>query len=146
MYQCSQLQIVLSCVCLFGIYGFSPGHVGHFWYILHINTDSICMFHSINSLNIPKTHFMVFSNKHKQAHNINIEINHEKVIECKNTTFLGIWIDANLTWKPHIHNVCSKLTKCMEILSKAKHVLPRSAIVCLYYTPAYPYLMYCNEV
>jgi len=52
MYQCSQLQIVLSCVCLFGIYG--------------------------------------FSNKHKQAHNINIEIDHEKVIECKNTTFLGI--------------------------------------------------------
>jgi len=98
------------------------------------------------SLNIPKTHFMVFSNKHKQAHNINIEIDHEKVIECKNTTFLGILIDANLTWKPHIHNVCSKLAKCMGILSKAKHVLPRSAMVSLYYTLAYPYLMYCNEV
>ncbi len=29
---------------------------------------------------------------------------------------------------------------------KVKHVLPKSAMVSFYYTLAYPYLMYCNEV
>ncbi len=29
---------------------------------------------------------------------------------------------------------------------KAKHVLPKSAMVSLYYTLAYPYVIYCNEV
>ncbi len=29
---------------------------------------------------------------------------------------------------------------------KAKHVLPKSAMLSLYYILAYPYLMYCNEV
>ncbi len=34
----------------------------------------------------------------------------------------------------------------MGIIYKAKHVLSKSAMVSLYYTLAYPYLMYCNEV
>ncbi len=42
--------------------------------------------------------------------------------------------------------VCSKLARCIGILSKAKQVFPRLAMVYLYYTLAYPYLMYCNEV
>jgi hypothetical protein len=79
--------------------------------------------------------------KYKQVHNKNIEINHQKVEECKITTFLWVIIDSN-KWKPHIQNVCGKLSKCMGILSKVKHVLPRSSMVSLYYTPAYPYLTY----
>ncbi len=67
-------------------------------------------------------------------------------LECKTTLFLGVTIDYNLSWKPHIQNVCSKLSKCMGIMYKAKHVLPKSAMVSLYYTLTYPYLMYCNEV
>ncbi len=31
-------------------------------------------------------------------------------------------------------------------MCKAKHVLPKSAMVSLYYTLAYSYLMYCNDV
>ncbi len=34
----------------------------------------------------------------------------------------------------------------MGLMYKAKHVLPKSAMVSLYYTLAYPYLMYCNEM
>ncbi len=55
---------------------------------------------------------MVFSNKQKPRHNINIEIDQKKIIKCSKTTFLGITIDANLSWKSHIHNVCSKLARC----------------------------------
>ncbi len=62
------------------------------------------------------------------------------------TLFLGVIIDSNLSWKPHIQKVCSKLARCMGIMYKAKHVLPKSAMVSLYYTLAYPHLMYCNEV
>ncbi len=30
------------------------------------------------SINVPKRHYMLFSNKHKKANNINIEIDHKK--------------------------------------------------------------------
>ena len=89
---------------------------------------------------------MVFSKKNKKNHNIDIMIENQIVSECKETTFLGVTIDAKLSWKPHITKVCNKLSKCIGILSKVKHILPKSAMVNLYYTLAYPYLMYCNEV
>ena len=50
------------------------------------------------SLNIPKAHLMVFSSKHKKVHNINIEINHQKVEEKK------MWY-SNHTFKMSVVNL-----------------------------------------
>ena len=62
------------------------------------------------------------------------------------TKFLGVQIDAHLTWKSHIDYTCSKLSKCVGILAKDRKKLSKSSLINLYYSFAYPYLIYCNHV
>ena len=54
------------------------------------------------SLNIKKTHFMIFSDKNKPISNLAIKIDGELVNEVQKTKFLGVIIDKKLSWKEHI--------------------------------------------
>ena len=58
------------------------------------------------SLNIGKTHFMLFSNKKRRHYDLNIKIDETKIEEVKKTKFLGVIIDNKLTWKDHVFSCC----------------------------------------
>ena len=58
--------------------------------------------------------------------------------------FLGVFLDENLTWKPHISHVCKKISKSIGIIYRARFYLLASTKLSLYYTLIYPYLSYCN--
>ena len=62
------------------------------------------------------------------------------------TKFLGVQIDSELSWVNHIEYTCKKLSKCVAILAKARKKLPKSCLLNLYYSFAYPYFIYCNQV
>ena len=54
------------------------------------------------SLNIYKTHFMLFKGKRKIKDEINIKIDHTQIKQTQCTKFLGVQIDDKITWKNHI--------------------------------------------
>ena len=98
------------------------------------------------SLNIGKTHFMLFSNKKRRHYDLNIKIDETKIEEVKKTKFLGVIIDNKLTWKDHVAHVASKVSKGMGMIIKARNYLNRKGLLTLYYTFVYPYLTYCNHI
>ena len=59
--------------------------------------------------------------------------------------YLGVIIDDKITWIPHITYVQNKVSKCIGIMFKARSYLKRNALVNLYYSFIYPYLIYCIE-
>ena len=65
--------------------------------------------------------------------------------QCK---YLGPIIDNKLDWAAHIAHVKSKISKCVGILMKfiARPCLTRKCLLDLYYSFAYPYLIYCVEL
>ena len=63
--------------------------------------------------------------------------------QCK---YLGLIIDIKLNWAAHIAHVKSKISKCVGILMKARPYLTRKCLLDLYYSFAYPYLIYCVEI
>ena len=63
--------------------------------------------------------------------------------QCK---YLGLIIDNKLNWAAHIAHVKSKISKCVGILIKARLCLSRKCLLDLYYSFAYPYLIYCVEI
>jgi len=68
------------------------------------------------SLNVKKTHFMIFKAKNKKMnHNINIKIGNEIIELVNNTNFLWLIIDDDLSWKHHIIKVTSKMSKLCGI-------------------------------
>ena len=71
------------------------------------------------SLNVKKTHYMIFTSINKIVPDIGIRINNVCIERVHVTKFLGILIDSQLKWKQHIEYICKKLSKCIGILSKA---------------------------
>ena len=97
------------------------------------------------SLNIGKTHYMIFSPRPRSKpldQNIMIDgIPIDRVHECK---FLGIIIDDKITWKPHINYIATKMAKTSGILYKARKYFSKDILLMLYYAFAYPLLLYGN--
>ena len=98
------------------------------------------------SLNVLKTHYMVFTPKNKLIDDIEVKIHDVPIQRVYTAKFLGVQIDSKLTWKMHIEYTCKKLSKCVGILCKARKKLYKSTLISLYYSFAYPYFIYCNHV
>ena len=55
-------------------------------------------------------------------------------IERKNVTkFLGVLIDENLSWKQHINNVSTKISKSISILYKSREIVKQPLLKQLYF-------------
>ena len=99
------------------------------------------------SLNIKKTHFIIFKSRGKKSNqHVSIIINNQEIEQVKCTKFLGLYIDDEFTWKYHIDQVASKISKMTGILAKARHYLSLKTLQTIYDTMVYPYLTYCNIV
>ena len=71
------------------------------------------------SLNVLKTHDMIFTPRNKKIEDIDIQL-YGVDIRVFVTKFLGVQIDCNLSWKCHIEYTCKKLSTCVGILCKAR--------------------------
>ena len=72
-----------------------------------------------------------------------IKINGEKIPFCTHTKFLGVNIDNNLTWKPHINHIVTKISKGVGILLHLSKELPKNILTLIYKTLFLPYFTYC---
>ena len=72
-----------------------------------------------------------------------IEINNTKIKRVKQVIFLGIVLDENLSWNPHISHISRKISKSIGVIYKSSFCLPKSCLRSLYFSLIYPYLHYC---
>ena len=98
------------------------------------------------SLNVKKTHYMIFNGKRKLKYQISLNIDGESINEVDKTKFLGVIIDKNLTWKSHIQYICGKVARGIGIIIKARKWLNQDSLLSLYYSFIYLYFIYCNHV
>ena len=66
---------------------------------------------------------MIFSSKNKPIPNLAIEIDGELVNGVQKTTFLGVIIDKQLSWKEHISYISGKIARDIGVIVKAKKYL-----------------------
>ena len=95
------------------------------------------------SLNIDKTNFIIFHPFQKPISKIDIKIDNLSITSVHSTKFLGIIIDENLTFKPHICKVASTISKPIGILHKLKCFLSKDVLLSIYNSLILPHLMYC---
>ena len=117
----------------------------------HQINDELCKISSwleVNklSLDIKKTHYIVFSRKRKSVPTVSIKIDGDSVSQISKTKFLGVFIDSKLNWKSHILHTAKKLSRSIAMLVKAKCLLSRKSLVRLYYLFIFPYSTYCNHI
>ena len=72
------------------------------------------------SLNVSKSKFMISLHPRKKITIPSLEINNTK-LECVNRiNFLGLEINAQLTWKDHVNKISNKIVKTLGIMNKLK--------------------------
>ena len=98
------------------------------------------------SLNINKTHFMLFSGRRNIEHSLNIDIDGQHISEVNKTKFLGVIIDNQLKWNIHIQHIAGKVSRGIGMIIKARNVLNGITLKNLYYSFVYPYFTYCNQI
>ena len=98
------------------------------------------------SLNIKKTHYMIFTTKNLYTCTISLNIDGHPITEVSKTKFLGVIIDNKLKWNEHITFIGHKISRGIGMIIKARKVLNSSALIVLYYSFIYPYLICCNHV
>ena len=98
------------------------------------------------SLNIKKTHYMMFCRRKKLYHDVKLLIDGQAIDEVQKTKFLGIIIDNKLTWKWHIDHIAGKISRGIGMIIKARQYLNKTGLMSLYYSFIYPYLTYCNHI
>ena len=98
------------------------------------------------SLNVSKTHHMIFTTKRKDKPSVALSIEGHSIDEVDNTKFLGIYLDNKMNWKKHITYISGKVARGIGLIIKARKMLTSDALLTLYYSFIFPYLSYCNHI
>ena len=116
--------------------------------VLNEELKNISLWLKVNklSLNVKKTHFIVFTKRKKFNESIKLLIDNQTIEEARSKKFLGVIIDKKITWKDHINYLAGKVSRAIGMMVKAKKYLGKEALLTLYYSFVYPYLTYCNHI
>ena len=99
------------------------------------------------SLNIDKTNFLVFHPYNKPVkQRITIKIHKNAITEKGHIKYLGVMIDATITWKAQIEKICNTISRSIDVLYKIKPCVNLKILKTLYYSLIYPHLIYAIEV
>ena len=99
------------------------------------------------SLNLKKTHFIIFRKARKKVEvSQNIIIDNVIISRTNKTKFLGVIIDELLSFQQHIMYIKAKVAFGLVILYKTKKYLHQKTLTQLYNAFIYPHLTYCIPV
>ena len=99
------------------------------------------------SLNLKKTHFMIFrKNREKVMVKSDLIVSNTVISMVQKTKFLGVIIDPRLNFFNHIQYIKSKVARGIGILYKCRKFFSSTTLLTLYYSFIYPYLNYCNNI
>ena len=74
------------------------------------------------SLNLQKTNYILFRNR-PPDNDLDISINNVMVPKVQSTKFLGIIMDEQINWKPHIQFAKSKLSRTFSVIHRASKLI-----------------------
>ena len=96
--------------------------------LVKINTWFEC---NMLKLNLQKTGFQLFT-KSKRHVDPKLEICGVPIDKLQEVKFLGVLVDPDLTFKPHIHKLSVKLAQLSGVIGSVKHLLSISQLVLIY--------------
>ena len=72
---------------------------------------------------------------------LDYEMNSYKPLEMKAyVKYLGVYIDADLSWKHYIDHTSRKISKCVGVIAKLRHFVSRQTLVSIFQSLIWPYL------
>ena len=98
------------------------------------------------TLNVSKTCYMVSSISNINEDHVHIKIGNNLLTRVKHIKFLGKIIDDRLTWKPHLNQLCNKISQMTGIFYKIRNNLTVDCLKLIYMSIVNPHLLYCSAI
>lgn len=86
------------------------------------------------TLNYNKSKFIIISRKKQDCSNFCLKINNFDILKTDCIKYLGVLIDDKLSWKNHIENMCSRLSKICGLIFKLRHYVPLTTRKLIYFS------------
>ena len=93
------------------------------------------------AVNVDKTKSMLF-HKRRPVTPIQFSMNNRKIDVVQYFNYLGIMLDADMSWKTHVAMVRNKLSRINGILHRLKYIYPQSILITLYKSLFVPHINY----
>ena len=96
------------------------------------------------TLNLSMTKYLVFQPRQKMNFNLYppLKLADQYLEQSFSVKYLGLIIDCFLSWHEHIHHICGKISKSVNIIAKLKPYVTPQSLISIYYALVYPYLTY----
>ena len=96
------------------------------------------------SLNVKKTELVIFKSKQKQFDGeIKLKLSRKRLFPTDSVKYLGVKIDANLSWKSHIDYLSVKLSRANAFLFNIRNFVNSSLFRTIYFAILESHLNYC---
>ena len=92
-------------------------------------------------VNVDKTKSMLFQ-KRRPVTSIQFSMNNRIIDVVQYFNYLGIMLDADMSWKTHVAMVRNKLLRINGILHRLKYINPQSILITLYKSLFGPHINY----
>ena len=93
------------------------------------------------AINVDKSKCMFF-HKRRAITPLKFSMNSRTIDVVHNFNYLGIMLDANMSWKSHIAMVSNKLSRINGILHRLKYLYPQNILITLYKSLFIPHINY----
>ena len=100
------------------------------------------------SLSKKKSNFLLFHGRRQNSHEEikTISIGKDEIPRVTQFKFIGLTLDENLTWEPHINNICSALVRYYSIFYNLGNSISSDIARAIYYACIYPHISYAIEI
>ena len=96
-------------------------------------------------VNVDKTKSMLF-HKRRPVIPIQFSMNNRVIDVVLHFNYLGIMLDADMSWKTHVAMVQNKLSRINGILHRLKYIYPQNVLITLYKSLFVPHINYGSLV
>ena len=114
-------------------------------YYLSINTELDKVFQWLRAnhmcLNAKKTKFILF-NRNRDSQNLQLKIDDVNLERVQNFNFLGLLVNENLDWTPHISVISLKLARALGIMRRLSTFIPKHIMHTIYFSLFHSQLNY----
>lgn len=103
--------------------------------------------YNLLTINIAKTNYIIFKTKNKIIPDYNsLKINNVEINRTNHDKYLGLILDCNLNWKPHIDRIKNKLASLTGMLRGISRCFPQKVRYLIYNALVKPHIDYLIEV
>ena len=88
----------------------------------------------------------VIDNKRRPVIPIQFSMNNRVIDVVQHFNYLGIMLDADMSWKTHVAMVRNKLSRINGILHRLKYIYPQNVLITLYKSLYVPHIIYGSLV